>query len=124
MKHIILDTNFLLIPAEMKVDIFTEIDRVFNDTVQFYVLDKSLSELGKIAEIGCQKEKLAVKMTKSLLKTQNIKILNSDHEGSVDDILVRLSKDYIIATQDKGLKRRIQHNLLSLRQKKYIIFKE
>lgn len=122
MKHIILDTNLLLIPAMMKVDIFTEIDKIFHDKVQFYVLDKSLEELGKIAEKGSQKEKLAVKLTKSILKTQNIKILNCD-QGSVDDILARLSKDYIIATQDKELKRRIKHNLLTLRQKKYVLYK-
>ncbi len=124
MKNIILDTNFLLVPAEMNVDIFTEISRIFRDKVQFFILDKSLEELDKVAEKGRQKEKLAVKMTKSLLKTQNIKILICDHEGSVDDILVKLSKNYIIATQDKELKRRIQHNILSVRQKKYVMFKE
>jgi rRNA-processing protein FCF1 len=113
-----------MVPAELKVDIFTEIDRIFHDKVQFFILDKSFGELDKIAETGRQKEKLAVKMTKSLLKTQNIKILSCDHEGSVDDILVKLSKDYIVATQDKELKQRIQHNILSVRQRKYVIFKE
>ncbi len=124
MKKVILDTNFIMIPAEMKVDIFIEIDKIFHDKVQFFILDKSLEELDKVAEKGRQKEKLAVKMTKSLLKTQNIKILSCDLEGSVDDILVKLSKDYIVATQDKELKRRIMHNLLSLRQKKYIMYRE
>lgn len=124
MKNVILDTNFLLVPAELNVDIFTEINRIFRDKVQFFILDKSLEELDTVAETGRQKEKLAVKMTKSLLKTQNIKILICDHEGSVDDILVKLSKNYIIATQDKELKRRIQHNILSVRKKKYVIFKE
>ena len=124
MKKVILDTNFLMIPAELRVDIFTEIDKIFHDKVQFYVLEKSLKELDTVAEKGRQKEKLQVKLTKALLKTQNIKILSCDLEGSVDDILVSLAKEYIIATQDQELKRRIQHNLLSLRKRQYVIFKE
>jgi rRNA-processing protein FCF1 len=124
MKKVILDTNFLMIPAELRVDIFTEIDKIFHDNVQFYVLEKSLKELDTVAEKGRQKEKLQVKLTKALLKTQNIKILSCDLEGSVDDILVSLAKEYIIATQDQELKRRIQHNLLSLRKRQYVIFKE
>jgi rRNA-processing protein FCF1 len=113
-----------MIPAELRVDIFTEIDKIFHDKVQFYVLEKSLKELDTVAEKGRQKEKLQVKLTKALLKTQNIKILSCDLEGSVDDILVSLAKEYIIATQDQELKRRIQHNLLSLRKRQYVIFKE
>jgi rRNA-processing protein FCF1 len=124
MKKVILDTNFLMIPAELGVDIFTEIDKIFHDKVQFYVLEKSLKELDTVAEKGRQKEKLQVKLTKALLKTQNIKILSCDLEGSVDDILVSLAKEYSIATQDQELKRRIQHNLLSLRKRQYVIFKE
>ncbi len=125
MKKIILDTNFLLIPAQCNVDIFAEIDRLFPEQYQLYVLDKSFWELDKVATEGRQKEKLQVKLTKALLKTQNIKILALDHEGSVDDLLVDLSQTgYIIATQDQALKRRIRHGLLVLRQKKYLVFNE
>lgn len=125
MKKIILDTNFLLIPAQHKVDIFTEIDRLFIEKYQLYVVEKSLWELDKVATQGRQKEKLQVKLTKSLLKTQNIKILAQDLEGAVDDLLVDLAqKGYIIATQDQELKRRIKHGLLVLRQKKYLVFQQ
>lgn len=125
MNKIILDTNFLLIPAQYKVDIFAEIDRLFPAKYQLYVLEKSLVELDKVAAEGRQKQKLQVKLTKALLKTQNIKILALDHGGTVDDLLVGLSQaGYIVATQDQELKRRIKHRLLALRQKKYIILKE
>lgn len=125
MKKIILDTNFLLIPAQCNVDIFAEIDRLFPEQYQLYVLDKSFWELDKVAAEGRQKEKLQVKLTKSLLKTQNIKILALDQEGTVDDLLAGLAQTgYIIATQDQALKRRIRHGLLILRQKKYLVFQE
>jgi len=126
MRKIILDTNFLLIPAQHHVDIFAEIERLFPEKYELYVLQKSLQELEKVAAEGRQKEQLAVKLTKALLKTQNIKILAIDQEGSqasVDDLLVFMAKEgYIVATQDQGLKRRIKHQLVTLRQKKYLFF--
>lgn len=125
MKKIILDTNFLLIPAQCKVDIFTELDRLFPEELQIYTLDRSLEELDKIAREGRQKEKLEVKLIKALLKTQNIKIISVAQEGIVDDLLVNYAKQgYIIATQDYGLKQRIKNNLVTLRQNKYLIFIE
>jgi rRNA-processing protein FCF1 len=125
MKSIILDTNFLLVPAQLKIDIFSEMNSLFPEKIQLFIVNKSLKELDKIASEGRQKEKLQVKLTKALLKTQNIKILACDQEGSVDDLLVAFSKKgYIIATQDQELKRRIRHNLLSIRQKQYVIFRE
>ncbi|MBI5002327.1 hypothetical protein HZC31_03010 [Candidatus Woesearchaeota archaeon] len=125
MKKIILDTNFLLIPAQYKVDIFAELDRLFPEETVIYTLDRSLEELDKVAREGRQKEKLQVKLIKALLKTQNIKIISVAQEGIVDDLLVDYAKQgYIIATQDMGLKQRIKHKLVTLRQNKYLIFRE
>lgn len=125
MKTIILDTNFLLLPAQKKVDIYSEIERIFPEKVEIAVLDRSLEELEQIALKGRQKEKLQVKLAKALLKTQNIKIVPCDQEGSVDDLLVDWAKKgYIIATEDQELRHRIKHNLVTLRQGKYLIFKE
>ena len=42
---IYLDTNFLLIPAQFKVDIFEEIERLMDKPYDLYVFDKSLKEL-------------------------------------------------------------------------------
>jgi len=50
MRKIILDTNFLLIPAQFKVDIFSEIDRICSFTYSLFVLDKSVEELKKISK--------------------------------------------------------------------------
>ena len=45
MKKIILDTNFLLIPAQFNVDIFSEIERICDFQYQLCIVDKTLSEL-------------------------------------------------------------------------------
>ncbi|PIN80241.1 hypothetical protein COV16_01220 [Candidatus Woesearchaeota archaeon CG10_big_fil_rev_8_21_14_0_10_34_8] len=124
MKRIYLDTNFIMIPAQHKVDIFSEIEKIMHEKYQLYIVERTLKELEFIAQNGKQKEKLQVKLAKSIIKTQNIKIDTSDQETSVDDLLVELSKKgHIVATQDIGLKKRIKENIITLRQKKYLIFK-
>ena len=50
MEKILLDTNFLLIPSQFKVDIFSEIKRICNFSYKLYVLDKSVGELNYIIE--------------------------------------------------------------------------
>ncbi len=123
MKHIVLDTNFLMLPAQLKVDIFSEINRIMHENYGIYILASSLRELDSIAEKGRKTEKAQVSLTKALIKTQNIKIINGDQEKGVDDQLVDLSKKgYVVATQDIALRRRIMHNMILLRQKKYLIF--
>ncbi len=47
-KIIILDTNFLLIPAQFKVDIFSEVERICNFRYQLVIIDKTLEELEDI----------------------------------------------------------------------------
>ena len=50
MEKIILDTNFLMIPFTLKVDIFLEIDRVIIDEYRLYIIDKTIDELDNIIE--------------------------------------------------------------------------
>jgi len=122
MKKIILDTNFLLIPAQFKVDIFDEIDRIILEKYELFVLDKTIDELNKI--INDKKQKLrnrkAAKLGLQLLKSKKVKIIKTREDLLVDDLIVKL-KGYIVATQDIGLKNRIKGKIITLRAKKKLI---
>ena len=48
MKQVVLDTNFLLIPYTLKVDIFSEIKEIMDLPYEICLLDESLNELNKI----------------------------------------------------------------------------
>lgn len=121
MKRIILDTNFLLIPAQFKVDIFSEIRRIADFKYQLCVLDKTIDELKKIQKEQRGKHKAAAKLALALIKNKRIKKLKTTSEKYVDDLLAQYSrKDAIIATQDIGLKRRLKKPYIILRQKKYL----
>ena len=119
MKNIILDTNFLMIPAQFKVDIFSEIERIVNDKYQIYVLKGTIEELNKIIKEQKHKHKMAAKLALKLIKAKGLKILDINQKP-VDKILTELSKEYIIATQDKELKKEIKNKII-LRQKKYLV---
>ena len=121
MQKILLDTNFLLIPYQFKVDIFSEIERICDFPYNLYMLDKSIDELNKIIRTPKKKDKAAAKLALALIKGR-IKILKS--QGSfVDDILASIADDNtIIATQDKELKKRIKKRIITVKQKKYLAF--
>ena len=123
-KKIVLDTNFLLIPAQFGVDIFAEIERICQFPYKLCIVDKTAQELENILKKQRGKQKEAAKLALSLLKAKNINTLPSAM-SSVDDAIVALAnKQTIVATQDILLKRRLRDivgGIITLRQKKYLI---
>jgi len=122
MKKIILDTNFLLIPAQFHVDIFSEIERICVFSYSLNVLDKTLDELNNIIEKQRGKHKQAALLALKLLKAKKVKTIKTKKDKYVDKLLIGLAKDkeIIIATQDKELKKRLEKPIIVLRQKKYL----
>ncbi|MDO8740649.1 MAG: nucleotide-binding protein [Candidatus Woesearchaeota archaeon] len=123
MKAIILDTNFLTIPAEFKVDIFSEIDRICNFNYSLFVLDKSVEELKKMIETQKGKEKAKARLALQLIENKEISIIKTNSGKTVDDLLVDLSEDRnnIIATQDRELRKQLKgKTTIFLRNKKYL----
>lgn len=121
MRKVILDTNFLLIPAQFKVDIFSEIKRISDFKYQLYVLDKTKDELKKIIKEQRGKHKRAASLALQLVKAKKVKTIKTNSEKYVDDLLVEYSKKgAVIATQDLGLKRRLKKPYIILKQKKYL----
>jgi len=125
MKKILLDTNFLLIPYTFKVDIFTQIDKISTFKYEVCILDKTLDELNNIVKKQKGKHRDGANIALKLVKIKNIKVIKSKSKGKTDDIIVDMASrnDYIVATQDKDLKRRLINHSVSiivLRQKKVL----
>ena len=126
-KKVILDTNFLLIPGQFMVDIFTDIGRIMQEPFALCVIDKSLKELNHIVITGKQKDRFAAKLALALAIQKNLKTLHSfGSKKSVDDIIVsKADENTYIATQDKALRERLKEKgakIIGLRQKKYLEF--
>jgi len=119
-KKVLLDTNFLLIPGQFKVDIFKEIDRIIDEKYQLFIIDKTLDELEKLIKGNKEKDKKAAMLGKQLIKNKKVRVINTQGDN-VDDIIVKIKdKDTIVATQDKGLRKRLKGDVIVLRQKKYL----
>ena len=124
-KKIVLDTNFLLIPGQFGVDIFSEIKRIVDFGYQLVIVEKTIEELQKLLETGKKQDKQASKLAISLLETQNIKRDDSHSHKNADDSIVDISDaDTYVATQDRVLRERVKKKgakIIGLRQKKYLI---
>ena len=126
MKKILLDTNFLLIPIQFKLDIFSEIHDICNFNYKLFILDKTIEELNNIIEKQKGKSKEAAKFALKLIKLKKISIIKTKEKLTADRLILKKAnkKEYIIATQDKFLKKQLkirQIPLIILRQKKRLI---
>lgn len=132
--RIILDTNFLLIPARFRVDIFSEIEKTVNFKYELIILDKSLDELKNIVLKpkkglkGADKEavRIALSLVDAQLSNKKLNIIPSKTKH-VDDAIIGIagedSANTVVATQDMGLKKRLRGlgiRIITLRQKKYL----
>tara|TARA_Y100000310_G_scaffold255534_1_gene263008 strand:- start:2446 stop:2868 length:423 start_codon:yes stop_codon:yes gene_type:complete len=124
-KKILLDTNFLLAVYQFKVDIFTQIDKISTFKYNISILDKTLEELKKIVEEQKGKHKDAAKIALKLISIKKINIIKTESDKHTDDVILEYAKkgNYIVATQDKDLKRRLINlnvEVIVLRQKKIL----
>ena len=119
--HVLIDTNFINFSIQHKLDIFKSLMDCLLAKAIPCVTDCVIAELEKMGH----RYRLALKLTKD----PRFKRLPCDHKGTyADDCLVDRVKQhrcYIVATNDKDLKRRIRKvpgvPLLSVGNHKYVI---
>lgn len=119
MIKVLLDTNFLMGMFQLKIDIFTELERIMEEPFKVAIISQTKEELERLAS-GAQKEALPAKMALSLIVQRGIETIPMK-EGYADDLLAELAqaKGWYLATNDKELRRRVtktifmrQHNHL------------
>jgi len=124
-----LDTNFLMIPGQFKVDIFSELSRILVRP-ELFTLDLNIKELEEILKEGNSREKKAAKIALALIKRKNVSIIKTKsflnrikNPKDTDSFIVECSKyGYAVATQDQELKRRLGRSVprIVLRKKKFL----
>ncbi len=128
-KKIILDTNFLLIPAQFKVDIFSEIRRICDFSCELAIVPETITELDGIvsSKRSSLKDRKAAKLALKLMKAFKVKVLKNRKlfKRADEAILAIADKNSCVATQDRELKQRLHEKavrLIILRQKQYLKF--
>lgn len=117
MKKIILDTNFVTIPFDFKVDIYEEINRLIDEKYELVFSNVCLNELKKLDK---------GKPSLELMKKKNVNFVTTPEKRKVDDSIIEYAKENnaIIATQDAELKKKALKEslaIITLRKKQYLI---
>lgn len=100
MKKILLDTNFLTAPFQLDFDIFAELDRLYG-RYEVYTLEDAVQEAKSIEE-GKYGQ-----LVEKLIENKDIEVMETTGSGEVDDLIVRISKGFTVATNDKELQDRL-----------------
>lgn len=103
---VLLDTNFLLTTIRYKLHGLSEIKN--QTSADFYVLSGTIDELKNLSKKN-KKIKKEYLLVEKMLKNEKVIGIKSKTED-VDEELLNLSKKYVIATNDKELRKKIREN--------------
>jgi rRNA-processing protein FCF1 len=123
---VITDTNFLLLPAQRRIDIFEELVNLFNRKVKVVVPLPVFNEVFELKNSG--KPLLSKQATLAITMIHEKAVIDNTEmqaEETVDDFIVRLAskKKCLVATNDASLRRKLRKKNVSvifLRQMKYL----
>ncbi|RJS93878.1 DNA-binding protein [Candidatus Bathyarchaeota archaeon] len=109
MVKIILDSNFLLVPLQFRVDIFEELN-VLLGKAEPIVLSTTIEELKKLIEKSSIKERMQFSAALKLAERCEILKVKRDKSENYDDVIFRVAKELKIpvATNDSELRKRLR----------------
>lgn len=117
MKCVVLDTNFILSCVRKKIDFFHEIK--FSG-LKIIIPIQVIAELENLSETGNLKLREEAKLSLKLLKKNSFDKVDLKIKN-VDNGIVKFAKeheDYIIATLDKEIQKKIENQKLIIRGEK------
>jgi len=108
--RIILDSNFLMIPPEFKIDVFEGLMIVLNQRFEPVLLSTTLNELQTMAKKG--QPKLRKQAAVALKLAEKCRVVNVERgKGETnDDVIVKVAAQWKcpVATNDRVLRKRLR----------------
>ena len=103
---IILDSNFLFLPAQFGIDIFDAIEELLSRHVEFVLPSPVFEEVARVAGRMRGPEKIALELAKKC----RVELVERLPGETVDDLIVRLAREWRcpVATNDARLRRRLR----------------
>ncbi|MFX0106969.1 MAG: PIN domain-containing protein [Candidatus Hodarchaeota archaeon] len=110
MLSVVVDTNFLTIPAQFGIDIFSESEGLLEGRVEFILLSSILQEIREKIEASPQSKEMR-QFRVALDLSRHCRLVEVDHslsKLSVDDQLLEyvMSVSGVLATNDRELRSR------------------
>jgi len=119
---VILDSNFLFIPSEFRIDVFEGLESLLGQRVDPILLSQTYQEIRKIAEESSPKIRQQASLALEIAEKCCIVQVEKDFKETCDDLIVRVAKEWRspVATNDRTLRRRLRNinvPVIYLRQK-------
>jgi hypothetical protein len=108
-RLVVLDTNFLLVPFQFKIDILRELDYLIDVSHRYVISSKTIKELKKIGEsIG--KDGMAARLAIKLVDASRMKIDIIESDEYVDRWIedYAIANNAIVCTNDSRLRKRLR----------------
>lgn len=122
--NVILDSNFLFIPSQFRLDIFEALSSLLNQQFNPILLSPTQKELQKLAKTSSPKKRKQALLALTLAeKYCTVVQVEKDSRETHDDVLVRVGSEWKcpIATNDRDLRKRLRSRgvpVIFLRQKR------
>lgn len=116
-----------MVPEKFNVDIISEIERLTGGNYELYTISPVLRELKNIAT-GKGEASIEARVALLFIEKGKVDVIHTETKNADDAIVetARDIKDCIVATNDKGLKRRCLNNsipIIYLRSKNHLEYK-
>jgi len=119
---VILDSNFLLVPSQFKLDIFEALTSLLNQSYEPILLSTTLHELQRMAHERAPKLQKQTQIALKLAEKCQLVNVERKTKETNDDVIVRVAshRKCAVATNDSALRRRLRDisiPVIYLRQK-------
>jgi hypothetical protein len=107
---IILDSNALLVPVELKIDIFEETKRLLNRNIDFVLLSPVKHEFELLAAKNSPKIRREALFALKLAEKCRYIVVDNREKLSTDDVIVKVAKTWNspVFTNDRQLRKRLR----------------
>jgi rRNA-processing protein FCF1 len=107
---VIVDSNALFVPLQLKIDVFSDLERLLNRNFELILLSPVKRELEALAEKGSPK--MRKNASYALKLGEKCKYVKVDDSASTltDDIIVKIAKEWgsPVFTNDRQLRKRLR----------------
>ncbi len=108
---VILDSNFLLIPSQFKIDIFDSMMNLLKQRHEPTILSSTMHELQAIGQKGSPKLRKQAQMALKLAEKCRTVEVEKGKDETNDDVIVRIAAEWRspVATNDRELRKRLRN---------------
>ena len=108
--RVVLDSNFLFVPLQFRVDIFEELENLLNQRFIPIILSSTLKELRGLAKSNSPKKRKQALLALKLAEKCHVIPVQKGLRETYDDVIVRAATEWKspVATNDRELRRRLK----------------